>query len=421
MLQEYYIKPKTLDRIRDSWLGEPIETYVTWLAERGYTPSSIRRRVPILMHFGGFARDSGAVSFEELPGLVDGFVEHWVRTRRRKGRSKEAKRLVAGTARTPVEQMLTLILPGHARPRKEPQPLPFVETVPGFFEFLRRDRGLREASIYLYENHLRRFERYLKRVGLQSFEELSPAMLSAFTVESGRDLGKHALSALCTHVRIFLQYLYREELISRDLGASVDRPRIYRLSSVPRSISWDEVQRMLEAVDRRSPVGKRDFAILLLLVTYGLRAREIAALTLDSIDWQRDRLQVPDRKAGHHAAFPLSSVVGEAIIGYLRSGRPERADRALFLSTKPPFGPVSHNVVSHRAAWYLRKAGISVSRSGSHTLRHACVQRLVDAQFPLKTIGDYIGHRDPRSTEIYSKIDLENLRDVALGDGESVL
>ena len=421
MLEKYFLKPETLDRIRNCWLGEPIENYVVHLTEQGFSPKTVCRRVPVLTRFAGFAHDAGVDSFEELPGLIEGFVEDWVRTRRRKGRTKEAKRHIANMARVPVQQMLTLLLPDYERPGAAPPTMPFADTAPGFFDFLRRERGLQPTSLALYRSNLRRLERFLQRIGLHDIAALCPAVLSAFTIETGRCLCKAAVGAACGHVRVFLRYLYREGVIARDLSTSVDSPRHYRLSRVPRSISWDEVKRLLESVERRSALGKRDYAILLLLVTYGLRASEVAALTLDSIDWQRDRLIVPDRKAGHNTAFPLSSTVGEAIVDYLRHARPESAERALFLCMRPPFRPIGFAVVSARAGRHLRNAGISVPRPGSHTLRHACVQRLVDARFPLKTIGDYIGHGTPKSTEVYSKIDLEALRDVALGDGEAVL
>ena len=106
---------------------------------------------------------------------------------------------------------------------------------------------------------------------------------------------------------------------------------------------------------------------------------------------------------------------------YLQHARPKSSKRALFLCTKAPYQPVSFAVVSQRTGRYLHKAEIPVARPGSHTLRHTCVQRLVDAHFSLKAIGDYIGHGRPKSTEIYTKIDLEGLRDVALGDGEAVV
>ena len=178
---------------------------------------------------------------------------------------------------------------------------------------------------------------------------------------------------------------------------------------------------MLKTVDRRSFVGKRDYAILLLLVTYGLRAREVAALTLEDIDWKRARLHVRGRKAGHSTAYPLAPIVGEALLDYLRQDRPKAAVRALFFRALAPHTPLSWVAVSLRAKHYIRKAGIKVPRPGSHTLRHTCVQRLVDARLSLKTIGDFVGHRTPDATAIYAKVNIEALREVALGNGEEIL
>ena len=127
---------------------------------------------------------------------------------------------------------------------------------------------------------------------------------------------------------------------------------------------------MLEAVDRRAAPGRRDYAILLLLVTYGLRAHEVARLTLDDIDWKHERLQVPGRKAGHSTAYPLASVVAVSLIDYLKHGRPETSDRHVFFRNVAPRAPISKHAVSSRVASYLHKAGIKVYRAGSHTLRH---------------------------------------------------
>ena len=245
-------------------------------------------------------------------------------------------------------------------------------------------------------------------------------MLSAFVTECNQSLGKNGMRNLCCSLRVFLRYLYREHLIQNDLGRVIEPPQTYRLADIPRSITWDEVRCMLEAVDRRTPLGKRDYAIVLLLVTYGLRAREVAALTLDDIDWKRERLRVPERKAGHSTAYPLSRIVGEAIIEYLHHGRPQTDDRHLFFRTLAPQAPLTWEAISGRTSHYLHKAGIPVARPGSHTLRHTCVQRLVDAGFDLKVIGDYVGHRSPSSTEVYAKVAVEALREVAMGDGEEI-
>jgi integrase/recombinase XerD len=218
-------------------------------------------------------------------------------------------------------------------------------------------------------------------------------------------------------LRVFLRYAHREGALTSDLSGVMEWPQAYRLASIPRSITWEEVGRVLAGVDRRTPAGKRDWAILLLLVTYGLRGREVAALRLDDIDWKRERLAVPERKAGHSTALPLS----EALVDYLRHGRPQTADRHVFFRAVAPVQPIGYAAVSSRARHYLLKAGIQVPRPGSHTLRHTCVQRLVDADFTLKTIGDFVGHRSARSTEICAKVAVEQLRQVALGDGEEVL
>jgi integrase/recombinase XerD len=229
------------------------------------------------------------------------------------------------------------------------------------------------------------------------------------------------VQSFCSILKVFFRYLYRVGLMTRDLEKVIESPRRYRLSSLPRSIAWNEVDQMLQKVDRRSAVGKRDYAILLLLVTYGLRAREIGALTLDDIDWKHDRLAIRGRKAGHSTAYPLAPTVGEAVFDYLKQGRPKTTERSLFIGAYAPYKPLSRVAVSMRAKWYLRKAGINVARPGSHTLRHTCVQRLVDSGFSLKTIGDYVGHRTPDATKIYAKVNIEALRKVALGNGEEVL
>jgi len=421
MLENYYLKPETIDRVRACWLGEAIERYVTWLSIQGYAARSICRRIPMLMHFAEFAAAHGAKTQEELTDHVDGFVNAWVRDHGQRCKDKEARRQVASAVRNPVDQMLRLVLPGYLGHRRAPATPPFATSAPGFFDYLREERGLRAASIDLYTHNLRRLERYLQRIELTDLHELSLPILSAFISDSSQDLGKHALSGLCGQLRVFVRYLYLQGQLSNDFSRGIDSPRIYRLSDIPRAISWEQVQQLLEAVDRRSPVGKRDYAILLLLITYGLRAREVAALVLDAIDWSNERLAVPDRKAGHSMVYPLSSVVGEAIVDYLRHARPQSEERALFLRACAPHTPLGWPAISQCVTRRLRNAGIVVARAGSHTLRHTCVQHLVEAHFSLKAIGDYVGHSLPKSTAIYAKVNLEALREVALGDGEDVL
>jgi site-specific recombinase XerD len=423
VLERYYIRPSTVDRIRASWIGEPIEAYVAWMAERGYSSRNVFRRVPILMRFGDFARSRGARRLRDLPARVDGFVSLWIAERwtGRRRAIDATKKKFGQEVRNPIEQMLRLAVPGFVgsgRPRKG---LPFANSAPGFFDYLRDERGLRPETVRNYAHELRSFEAFLARVGLTRLRALSPAVLSAFLVEEGGRLSKTRMPQHCANLRVFLRYLHRERLTRKDLSRAIDRPSAYRQATLPRAATWDEVRRMFDAVDRRTVTGRRDYAMLLLLVTYGLRAREVAALTLDDIDWRNERLRVPQRKAGHSSAYPLSTLVGEAILDYLRNGRPQTSERRVFFRVPAPRQPITSGVVADRASRYLRRTGAKVPRPGSHTLRHTCVQRLVDANFSLKVIGDYVGHRHPSSTQIYGKVQLEELREVATGDGEGVL
>jgi len=421
MLEDYFVRPDTIDRIRASWISEPIEKYVQWLEENGYSPKNVSRRVPLLMHFGAFALTRGASKYSDLPDYVGLFVDSWIRDHGKNCKTKRALSKVEGDVRNPVEQMLRCVLPGYTGKGRSHKPLPFDSQVPDFFPYLQQERGLRPASIQHYRHNLGRFEGYLRRIELHELSNLSPELISNFVADRSGLLSKSSQTGLCVFLRVFLQYLHREGLISRDLSSCVESPRSYRCAHIPRSISWDEVGKTLQAVDRRTPTGKRDYAVLLLLASYGLRGIEVAELKLEHIDWKRNRLLVPERKAGHCTAYPLSPVVGNAIIEYLRNGRPQGAGRHVFYRHLAPQRPMGSAAVSARAAHYLQKAGIHVARPGSHTLRHSCVQRLVDSDFPLKIIGDYVGHRSPSSTEIYTKIQIEPLRQIALGDGEEVL
>lgn len=419
MLEQYFVKPSTVDRLRCSWIGAEIETYLTWLVDHDYSARSIWHRVPTVFAFGEFAHGEGARAVSDLPAHVDAFVATRVALHDERARSK---RPMAKEVRGPVEQMLSVAVPGFDATGRPHHDEPFAEAVPGFFDYLVEERGLRPASVRGYRHHLDRFEAYLQRIDFGSFGDLSPTVISAFMVErSSAGLAKSTVRDSAGALRVFLRYAHREGALPIDLSGAVGWPQVYRLSTIPRSISWGDVNRVLAGVERRTPAGRRDYAILLLLVTYGLRGREIAALTLNDIDWKCERLAVPERKAGHATAFPLSTVVGEAILDYLQNGRPETTDRQLFFRAVAPRKPIGPAAVSSLARHYLLEAGVDVPRPGSHTLRHSAVQRLVDADFDLKTIGDFVGHRSARSTEVYAKVAVEALREVALGDGEEVL
>lgn len=351
MLNRYFIRPTTVDRIRASWIGDPIERYVAWLCEQSYAARNVFVRVPILLRFGEFAQGTGASSWEELPAHVESFVEDWL-TRQGREYSPPQRQAAARGIRNPIQQLIRLILPHYAE-NKPCLPNPFADAVPGFFGFLRKERGLREATLVQYRHYLQRLQDYLHRVGRPLLPDLPLTTVSAFITDSGATIDKRSVQSLCSILKVFFRYLYRVGLMTRDVGKAIESPRRYSFSNLPRSITWSEVERMLQKVDRRSPVGKRDYAILLLLVTYGLRAREVGALTLDDIDWKRDHLHIRGRKAGHSTAYPLASPVGEALLDYLKQGRPATIERAFSFELMRP--------IRHSRVWPFRcgRNGIS--------------------------------------------------------------
>ncbi len=420
MLTKYFAKPETVDRIMSSWIGGAIDDYVGWLDKEGYSPRIVWRRVPVLCCFGEFAKSHGAATLEDLPRLVDAFLADWLSARRRKHWKQCVRNKAGMDVGSTVRQMLRQVLPGYAEKATRTIREPFAQEVPLFFNYLCDERGLSISSIKQYRYHLRPFEAYLHMIGVNGVGELSPPIYSAHMAERSTVLVKSGLIQLGCVLRVFAKYIHRERLSAYDLSGTIELPRSYSLSRLPRSITWDEVRKVLQSVDRRTLLGKRDYAILMLLVTYGLRAKEVAALTLDNIDWERERLLVPERKNGHSTAYPLSVQVGEALLEHLKSGRPTGVDRHLFFRALPPYRPLESGSVSLCALRYLRKAGIPVGRPGSHTLRHTCVQRLMDAGFPLKVVGDYVGHRSAESTKIYTKTTIEPLRNVAM-TGEDII
>lgn len=420
MLEYYYVQPATVDRILANVAGAYIENYVSWLRAQGYADRNVFRRVPILCQFGEFASARGATDGQTALDHIEAFAQHWLSIHGKSCNSDVARAKVASDARNPVRQMLELALYGSVGPHRQRKPFPFESEAPGFASYLRDERGLKVDTIGRYAFYLKGLSAFLDGTGATSLASVSPPLLATFLVERCAVLARTTRRDLCGTLRVFFRYCHRERIVERDLSAAVEVPRVHRLANLPRAITWDEVRDMLGCVDRRCALGRRDYAMLLLLVTYGLRGNEVAQLTLEDIDWQHERLNIPQRKAGHWSAYPLAGIVGEAIIDYLRNARPQTADRHVFFRSMAPWRPITSAAVSSAAVRYLKRAGVRVHRAGAHTLRHTCVQHLVDAQLSLKTIGDYVGHRSAQSTKIYTKIDLAALREVAMGNGEAL-
>ena len=420
MLEHYYSRPATVDRIRALWLGSAISRYAEWMTEQQVARSSALFRLQTLVLFDRFVTYRNVRSFDELPDQIEPFIEEWRRTRGQRPHTASCRRALRAGPRRTLEQLLRLCVPGFVGTTRR-QPWPLRDLAPGFLEHLRDERGLRPDTMRGYEHHLRVFERFLQSEATSDLTTLTPAIVGRFLVESTTGLSPLGRQGRAGVLRVLLRYLHRQGILTSDLSRAVPRGHTYKQAAIPRAIPWSEIERVMAGVDRRSTCGKRDYAVLMLLATYGLRSQEIAALELSALDWPRSRFHVLGRKAGNSTTYPLSAPVGEAIIDYLRNGRPQCEDRHVFVSLTAPFRGVGHSAISARAGLYLRRAGIQVRRPGSHTFRHSCVQRLVEADVPFKQIGDYVGHRSETATQVYAKVALHKLRALTLGDAEDVL
>lgn len=420
MLELYFSRPATVDRLRSLWLGPAISRYAEWLSDRQISRASALFKLQTVVLFDRFVTARHVRTLEELPAQIEPFIEEWRRTRGRRPHSAVYGRSLRTGPRSAIEELLRLVIPGFVGTDRR-QPWPLQDLAPGFLEHLRDERGLRPDTLVGYEHHMRVFERFLQSAAITDLSALTPAFVNRFLVDSTARLqpgGRHSRAGA---LRVLLRYLHRQGILATDLSRAVPRGRTYKQAAIPRAIPWSEIERVLASVDRRSACGKRDYAALMLLATYGLRSQEIAALELSAIDWPRSRFHVLGRKAGNSTTYPLAAPVGEAIIDYLRNARPQCADRHLFVSLTAPFRGIGHWAISCRASVYLQRAGIQVRRPGSHTFRHSCVQRLVDADLPFKQIGDYVGHRSDAATQVYAKVAIHKLRALTLGDAEDML
>lgn len=291
-----------------------------------------------------------------------------------------------------------------------------------FVQFQIDHRGVCSEYAKAVKRYCECFFAYLQSHSVRRLTALKPDVVFEFITNDSIRYRRKTVSSRCSILRSLLTYLYRKGLIHRNLAGVVIAPRIYRDEACPRFISTSEVNAILSQINRNTPAGLRNYAMIFLLATYGLRGIEVIRLKLDDIDWHNNELHIRTRKAGNNSTYPLSVSVGEAILNYLQKCRPNSNARHVFLSVKAPYQPLVYTYsIGCQVRKYMAAAGIKVDRPGTHTFRYSCAQKLLDCGTPLKTIGDYLGHRLPQTTQGYTKIAINQLREVALSDGEELL
>lgn len=282
-------------------------------------------------------------------------------------------------------------------------------------ELLQVQRGLAQASIRALMWEGRNFlSWYAARSSLDDLRKLNVRDVDIYFEMRAAGLRRRSLKDVAERLRSLMRFLHRTDRIGIDLAPRIIAPVLYAYESIPSALSAEQISAVLKNTRKdRSPLGYRDYAMLLLLSTYGLRDGEITRLRLEDIDWRAETLRIGHSKTGASSRLPLMAEVGGALLNYLRRGRPKTDVREIFIRARAPYRRLSslYSEVRRR----LEAAGVKPpGKCGPHTFRHARAVSLLRASVSRKVIGDLLGHRSEEATIPYLKLATEDLRAIAL-------
>jgi len=396
-----------LSRSPQGPLAKYIVPFAKAMRERGYARYSLYRQVLLAACFSEWLRKRDIA----LGGITSDHLRRYLRYRAQK------VRLCRGDAAA-LRHLLDFLSHARVIPTKKKLPAhpltPAERCAQAYEQYLRETRGLTRATIINYVPFIRSFLQDRFGSGPVTFSRLCARDVVRFVQRQARRLHPKRAKLLTSALRSFLQYARYRGKVRLDLAAAVPIVPNWSMSSLPRAIGRDAVRQLLASIDRSTAVGRRDYAILLLLARLGLRSGEVASLELDEIDWKAGQLNVCG-KSGQRNDLPLSVEVGQAIAAYLRQGRPRGSSRRVFLRARAPvrgFRGASGvgSVVRHR----LLGAGVDAPTYGAHQFRHGLATEMLHKGASLGEIGELLGHHSPETTKIYTKVDVDALRTLAL-------
>ena len=375
------------------------------LGAQGYALSSIRRQIRLAACLSRWLKQERV----ELHDITSDHPKRYLRYRARQvqprpGDVAALKHLIdflRGEGLIPAETVPVL------------RSTPVEHYTQAYAEHLREAQALAEATIVNYVPFVHSFLKGRFGDGPVALSGLCARDVVTFVQHQAPRLHIKRAKLMTSALRSFLNYArYRGEVVL-DLAAAVPIVANWSMTSIPRAISADQVHQLLTSIDRCTAMGRRDYAILLLLARLGLRSGEVAFLELDEIDWNTGTLSVCG-KSGVRNTFPLPIEVGEAIAAYLRDGRPSSVSRRVFLRARAPVcGFRNASGVGSIVRHALLRAGVNAPTHGAHQFRHGLATEMLRQGASLGEIGDVLGHRHPQTTKIYIQVDLEALRTLA--------
>jgi site-specific recombinase XerD len=279
----------------------------------------------------------------------------------------------------------------------------------------KKSRRLSEKTLGNYKWYLYCFQKHLYANGIVEIQRLSPmAILTYCSGMSPGHLGaKHAALYV---LRSFFRFIYDAKQTKTDLSLVIPSDNYKQQPKLPSTYTKEEVKKVLATADRSTAIGKRNYAILLLIIRLGLRASDVRSLVFDHIKWAMNTVSFEQSKTGENVELPLTADVGEAVIDYLKYGRPVTGERYIFIEHIYPYGQLREKTVSGVANHAICRSGIDIGyrKHGSHALRHTMAGFLMEGQTPLPVISALLGHKSVQSTMSYLRVDIESLRQCAL-------
>jgi len=387
-----------LSRAPEGPLAAHVNSFASSAREQGYARISIRRKVLIAECFSRWLEQQRV----RLGGITSGHAARYLQYRGQHVRPHSGD---AATLRQLIEFLCRdgVIAAERITP---PRLTPAEQCAQGYEQYLRETRALANATVIIYVPFARDFLKDCFGDGRVALSRLTASDVVKFVQGQARRLHLKRAKLMTSALRSFLQYARYRGDVTLDLAAAVPAVANWSMSSIPRAIAPDQVRQLLASIDRRTAIGRRDYAILLLLARLGLRSGEVAFLELDEIDWNEGLLRVRG-KGGQRNELPLPAEVGEAIAAYLRHGRPDSSSRRVFLRARAPIrGFRGASGVGSIVRHSLQRAGVDAPTYGAHQFRHGLATEMLRQGSSLTEIGEVLGHRHPQTTKIYTKVDI---------------
>jgi integrase/recombinase XerD len=398
-------KPETLVRLRQGPLRHYLRLFARELSDQHFSISAGCRQIMFIADFSQWLKVNGIRSREITSEHPAKFREYLLCTQRR---------LPVKDGAATLRRFLDLLRREAVIPKEMVPPMSLAERLTHeYLLYLRQERGLASGTIQSRRSYVIRFLAGFLTSGRVDLSGLCSADVVTFVQRQAAKASPNGAMLLTSTLRSFLHYARYQGYIQNDLAAAVPAVANWSMQSIPRSLPRNQVERVISSCNRQTAIGRRDYAMLLLLARLGLRAGEVASLLLDDIDWQGGSICVHG-KSGHRPHLPLPPDVGEALAEYLRDGRPHLDSRAVFLSGNAPMRAIRSSVVTDVVKRTIERAGIDSRRKGAHQFRHSLATEMLRQGASLGEIGELLGHRSPDTTAIYAKVDLASLRKLAM-------